>query len=113
MDASAAMGIDDRHRVFGDDGLYVIDGSALSADREVNPALTISAGGAGDVMRSSGDGVASSWESPSPPGAALLLPLASAEVATCSRERSALRHRSGARGPGDHADASPSLSSLR
>ena len=46
----AAMGdspdtgvIDHRHRVFGYDGLYVIDGSAVSANPGVNPALTIAA----------------------------------------------------------------------
>ncbi len=35
--------IDAHHRVFGYDGLYVIDGSALSANPGVNPALTITA----------------------------------------------------------------------
>jgi cholesterol oxidase len=35
--------IDDRHRVFGYDGLYVIDGSAMSANPGVNPSLTITA----------------------------------------------------------------------
>ena len=35
--------IDDRHRVFGYDGLYVIDGSAISANPGVNPSLTITA----------------------------------------------------------------------
>ena len=35
--------IDARHRVFGYDGLYVIDGSAISANPGVNPSLTISA----------------------------------------------------------------------
>jgi len=35
--------IDSHHRVFGYDGLYVIDGSALSANPGVNPALTITA----------------------------------------------------------------------
>jgi cholesterol oxidase len=44
MGASAAEGvIDHRHRVFGYDGLYVIDGSAISANPGVNPALTITA----------------------------------------------------------------------
>jgi cholesterol oxidase len=33
--------IDHQHRVFGYDGLYVIDGSAISANPGVNPALTI------------------------------------------------------------------------
>lgn len=33
--------IDHRHRVFGHDGLYVIDGSAVSANPGVNPSLTI------------------------------------------------------------------------
>lgn len=35
--------IDHRHRVFGYDGLYVIDGSAISANPGVNPSLTIAA----------------------------------------------------------------------
>ena len=35
--------IDDRHRVFGYDGLYVIDGAAMSANPGVNPSLTITA----------------------------------------------------------------------
>jgi cholesterol oxidase len=35
--------IDDRHQVFGYDGLYVIDGSAMSANPGVNPSLTITA----------------------------------------------------------------------
>ena len=35
--------IDHRHRVFGYDGLYVIDGSAMSANPGVNPSLTITA----------------------------------------------------------------------
>lgn len=35
--------IDARHRVFGYDGLYVVDGSAVSANPGVNPALTITA----------------------------------------------------------------------
>lgn len=35
--------IDHRHRVFGYDGLYVIDGSAISANPGVNPSLTITA----------------------------------------------------------------------
>jgi cholesterol oxidase len=35
--------IDDRHRVFGHPGLYVIDGSAVSANPGVNPSLTICA----------------------------------------------------------------------
>jgi cholesterol oxidase len=44
MGASAADGvIDARHRVFGYEGLYVIDGSAISANPGVNPSLTITA----------------------------------------------------------------------
>ncbi len=35
--------IDARHRVFGYDGLYVVDGSAVSANPGVNPSLTITA----------------------------------------------------------------------
>lgn len=44
MGQSAADGvIDARHRVFGYPGLYVIDGSAVSANPGVNPSLTITA----------------------------------------------------------------------
>ena len=44
MGDSAESGvIDHRHRVFGYDGLYVIDGSAISANPGVNPSLTITA----------------------------------------------------------------------
>ncbi len=44
MGASPAEGvIDARHRVFGYDGLYIIDGSAVSANPGVNPSLTITA----------------------------------------------------------------------
>jgi cholesterol oxidase len=44
MGDSAANGvIDARHRVFGYDGLYVVDGSAISANIGVNPSLTICA----------------------------------------------------------------------
>ncbi len=44
MGDSAENGvIDSRHRVFGYDGLYVIDGSAVSANPGVNPSLTITA----------------------------------------------------------------------
>jgi len=35
--------INHRHQVFGYDGLYIIDGSAVSANPGVNPSLTISA----------------------------------------------------------------------
>ncbi|MCZ7685318.1 MAG: GMC oxidoreductase [Sandaracinaceae bacterium] len=35
--------IDADHRLFGYDGLYVIDGSAVSANPGVNPSLTITA----------------------------------------------------------------------
>lgn len=35
--------IDHQHRVFGYDGLYVVDGSAVSANPGVNPSLTITA----------------------------------------------------------------------
>jgi cholesterol oxidase len=44
MGDSADSGvIDHRHRVHGYDGLYVIDGSAVSANPGVNPSLTICA----------------------------------------------------------------------
>lgn len=44
MGADAAEGvIDSQHRVFGYEGLYVIDGSAVSANPGVNPSLTITA----------------------------------------------------------------------
>ena len=44
MGTSAADGvIDHQHRVFGYEGLYVVDGSAVSANIGVNPSLTISA----------------------------------------------------------------------
>lgn len=44
MGDSASTGvIDARHRVFGYEGLYVIDGSAVSANPGVNPSLTITA----------------------------------------------------------------------
>jgi cholesterol oxidase len=44
MGASAGDGVIDRdHRLFGYDGLYVIDGSAVSANPGVNPSLTITA----------------------------------------------------------------------
>ncbi len=44
MGATADEGvIDAQHRVFGYDGLYVIDGSAVSANPGVNPSLTITA----------------------------------------------------------------------
>jgi cholesterol oxidase len=41
-DASAGV-IDAQHRVFGYQGLYVVDGSAVSANPGVNPSLTITA----------------------------------------------------------------------
>jgi cholesterol oxidase len=44
MGKSAEDGvIDHRHRVFGHDGLYVVDGSAISANLGVNPSLSICA----------------------------------------------------------------------
>ncbi|ABF89743.1 GMC oxidoreductase family protein [Myxococcus xanthus DK 1622] len=44
MGDSAETGvIDSRHRVFGHEGLYVVDGSAISANPGVNPSLTITA----------------------------------------------------------------------
>jgi cholesterol oxidase len=44
MGASAEEGaIDHQHRLFGYEGLYVIDGSAMSANPGVNPSLTIAA----------------------------------------------------------------------
>ena len=35
--------IDAQHRAFGYEGLYVIDGSTISANPGVNPSLTITA----------------------------------------------------------------------
>jgi cholesterol oxidase len=44
MGADASEGvIDAEHRVFGYQGMYVIDGSAISANPGVNPSLTITA----------------------------------------------------------------------
>jgi cholesterol oxidase len=44
MGDSAATGvIDHRHRVYGYEGLYIVDGSAVSANIGVNPSLTICA----------------------------------------------------------------------
>ena len=44
MGASREEGvIDHRHRVFGYPGLFVVDGSAVSANPGVNPSLTITA----------------------------------------------------------------------
>jgi cholesterol oxidase len=44
MGADASEGvIDHDHRVFGYDGLLVVDGAAVSANPGVNPALTITA----------------------------------------------------------------------
>jgi hypothetical protein len=44
MGANAEEGvIDHQHRVFGYEGLYVVDGSAISANVGVNPSLSISA----------------------------------------------------------------------
>ncbi len=42
-DSPEAGAIDHRHRLFGYDGLYVIDGAAISANPGVNPSLTITA----------------------------------------------------------------------
>ena len=42
-DSAATGAIDHRHRLFGYDGLYVVDGSAISANPGVNPSLTIAA----------------------------------------------------------------------
>jgi len=42
-DSPAAGAIDHRHRLFGYEGLYVIDGAAISANIGVNPSLTIAA----------------------------------------------------------------------
>lgn len=44
MGASATEGVIDKdHKVFGYDGLYVVDGSSVSANPGVNPSLTITA----------------------------------------------------------------------
>jgi len=44
MGATAEEGvIDAHHRIFGYEGLYVVDGSAISANPGVNPSLTITA----------------------------------------------------------------------
>jgi cholesterol oxidase len=44
MGATAAGGVvDEKNRVFGYDGLWVVDGSAISANPGVNPSLTITA----------------------------------------------------------------------
>ena len=42
-DSAATGAIDARHRLYGYDNLYVIDGSAISANPGVNPSLTITA----------------------------------------------------------------------
>jgi cholesterol oxidase len=42
-DSAVTGAIDHRHRLFGYEGLYVIDGSAISANIGVNPSLTITA----------------------------------------------------------------------
>jgi cholesterol oxidase len=42
-DSAATGAIDHRHRLYGYDGLYVIDGAAISANLGVNPSLTIAA----------------------------------------------------------------------
>jgi len=42
-DSKETGAIDHRHRLFGYDDLYVIDGSAMSANPGVNPSLTIAA----------------------------------------------------------------------
>ena len=42
-DSGSTGVIDHQHRVFGYDGLYVVDGSAISANPGVNPSLTITA----------------------------------------------------------------------
>lgn len=42
-DSSETGVIDSQHRVFGYEGLYVVDGSAVSANPGVNPSLTITA----------------------------------------------------------------------
>jgi len=42
-DSSETGAIDHRHRLFGYEGLFVIDGAAISANPGVNPSLTIAA----------------------------------------------------------------------
>ena len=42
-DSPETGAIDHRHRLFGYEGLFVIDGAAISANPGVNPSLTIAA----------------------------------------------------------------------
>ena len=42
-DCASSGAIDHQHRLFGYEGLYVIDGAAISANIGVNPSLTITA----------------------------------------------------------------------
>jgi cholesterol oxidase len=42
-DGPESGAIDQQHRLFGYDNLYVVDGSAISANPGVNPSLTITA----------------------------------------------------------------------
>ncbi len=66
-DASEGV-IDANHEVFGYPGLYVIDGSAISANPGVNPSLTISALAERAIAKFPPKSAAS-WSSPLPPSA--------------------------------------------
>ena len=68
MGADASEGvIDADHKVFGYEGLYVIDGSAISANPGVNPSLTITALAERAMSKIPPKGAG--WRSPLPPSA--------------------------------------------
>ncbi len=73
MGADASEGvIDADHRVFGYAGMYVIDGSAISANPGVNPSLTITA--LAERAMSKIPAKQAGWRSPLPPSARGALP---------------------------------------